>query len=95
MSVPSWARVGAKVECVDTMFCRLSAKTIYIISGICQEDGVDRYLSVEGDFNSEDGSPGLWLIRRFRPVVSISQADDLEAHFNQHLSADRKTEVPA
>lgn len=96
MSIPSWAKVGAKVVCVDDSYdCTgagkeplITAGTVYTVESI--SDPYIRLLEVEGAFSRYGG----YRWRRFRPLVTRSQEQDIAEHFARHLhqNASRKTE---
>jgi len=100
MSVPSWAVAGAAVVCVRSFE---NARTVYdqgyrempVINRTYRLAWVGDYPDLGAVCCGLDGFPSDhgFDLNGFRPA--ISQSDDLAAHFNQHLSANRKTEVPA
>lgn len=93
-AIPSWARVGAKVVCVDARGTRqLEAGEIYEVAwvGLSQKKRLPM-LGINGT-TDVDGNRGEWKISRFRPLVTIE--DDIATHFAEHLRQPRKIEVDA
>jgi len=95
-AVPSWARVGAKVVCVQSViyqeaYSPLVRGAVYTVAAIIEPIEAARW---DGNV---DASPAFVLaevdnpysytnaydIRRFRPLVS--QEDDIATHFQQLL----------
>lgn len=90
MSIPSWARVGAKVVCVDAgpgpvrhSVAPLVKGTLYTIAstewGSVIEAPIIRIVESRGRF-------GLF---RFRPLVTRTQEQDISAYFKPLLSPER------
>lgn len=96
-AIPSWARVGAKVVCVDASpppfgWSRdpLVAQAIYQIEAIeVDHTGVGLFL-VEAKTLST--TRGYWA-NRFRPL--ITQSDDMAAHFRKLLDVPANHQVEA
>jgi len=82
-AIPSWARVGAKVVCVDARpGTRNGAGGLvegaeYTLSHV--------YVSIQGNAACKVTAfpNGRLRLSRFRPLVS--QADDIATHFSQFL----------
>jgi len=101
MSIPAWARKGAKVVCISNapepgkVFyneCPPLGEPVTISGHVYALNG---WALVIAEYPNPDivvGEVG-WLARRFRPL--ISQADDIATHFQALLSAPVKTEEPA
>ena len=100
--IPVWARVGAKVVCINGQFKwsskpRFSLWLATMVGGEVRKGGIYVITSVEPD------GPIVWLrlkgyaapytCRAFRPL--ISQADDLAAHFHQLLQVPHRIEEKA
>ena len=94
-AIPSWARVGAKVVCVDDS-CRpgrlwltytpIVAERIYVIAGVGPSwlGGDEPVLFLDGCPNSTFGvGDDGWRVSRFRPL--ITQEDDIATHFSALL----------
>jgi hypothetical protein len=93
-SLPSWARVGAKVVCVNDQ--RLESSEVHTGALVARST-----YTIEGTYQHRDGRLGLFLselrirhlnrrvvydIRRFRPAVEPkSEAEDL-AQFRKLLT---------
>ena len=92
--LPSWARVGAKVVCVDgkPRLCSTAPLphegAIYTIRGVewcvwgSGDVGPAVYL-VEINRGKSAGREWPFGLNRFRPMVT--QEDDIATHFRQHL----------
>lgn len=104
MSIPAWARVGAKV-----VLCRAIAGTgkahevwpvvggVYTIRGVVIDaDGCGLHLEEivnKVDIYSDGVGEVDFKVERFRPI--ISQADDISTHFQALLSTPEKKEEDA
>ena len=84
--IPSWARVGAKVVCVDagpgdvrTGTQRLVAGEIYTLSEVTDEFRVPACKIAEHGYGRDE----YCRLDRFRPL--ITQQDDLANHFKALL----------
>ena len=94
--LPSWARVGAKVVCVDAGPRRLTAGGVYtirqVVVGAIDADGAP-YVGVHLEEIQRTPYRDIGVvpfdIARFRPLVS--QSDDI-ALFTHHLDSVRNTE---
>ncbi len=96
MSIPAWARVGAKVVCVDNHDAidargnpiqPLIVGEVYRIERLYVERHRFRGEVVVGPCVSLAGVQSAkhgWSLSRFRPL--ITQSDDISAHFQHHLS---------
>jgi len=87
--IPGWARVGAKVVCVDDGDApALTADAIYTITGIAFGwQGVGFLVLAELPEHLRDG----WFFSRFRPL--ITQQDDIETHFKALLDVPEQVGV--
>jgi hypothetical protein len=82
--LPGWARVGAKIVCIDDTFDasgtgkehQLTKGMVYTIMSIRWP-----FLRLSGTYNGR-GGPGGFLWHRFRPLVTLSS--DIAEHF-EHL----------
>lgn len=93
MSIPSWAKVGAKVVCVDDTprlnrvsvhngdFGGLTRGQIYTIRGYGSAGGYATLVLSEIDRGIPENG---FNPARFRPVKTIE--DDISEHFAQHLT---------
>ena len=99
MDLPSWARVGAKVVCVDDVDHRetrylhkdwVSAGQTYIIREVYFDGGLPGFLlvGVKGHINPVCGLEQGYAISRFRPLVD--QQTDIATHFAHHLKQPEK-----
>jgi hypothetical protein len=107
MSIPAWARVGAKVVCVNAGRFnawhlpmdadeRVVEGEVYTISRAMIDDDGDAILHlVEVRRNAASrralGPDVGYWAARFRPL--ITQSDDISAHFQQFLSNTEREEV--
>ena len=83
MSIPSWARVGMDIVCIDASGAEaaLAVGGTYRIKGFSSWGDGPEYFVISGvPFEYQDG----WYPRRFRPL--IAQSDDISTHFQHHLS---------
>jgi hypothetical protein len=88
LTIPSWARKGAKVVCVDAadhggyLYAPrdIANGDIYTINGVICEPG-GAYLVLDGYPNPDRGhGPDIgWDIRRFRPLVEDKSDNEIEA----------------
>jgi len=80
--IPSWARVGAKVMCVDGATDphgnAVVAGETYTISRT-DSDGVTGYVSLVEDRDQDCG----WYVSRFRPLITLEH--DMAVHFERLL----------
>lgn len=96
MSIPSWARVGAKVVCITQAVSPLALRHnhpkkngIYTVRSVCMcDDGNPAFLLEEcvnfvWDPMISQREPGFG-VKHFRPL--ITQSDDISAHFQQFLN---------
>lgn len=100
MSLPIWARVGAKVVCVTKMAKLLKGEAQLVVGDIYTIRTVEW---AEGDYGFtlvEVVNPALWngteclySWYKFRPLVTIE--DDLEAHFTNLLRVPTNQPVDA
>lgn len=96
--IPSWARVGAKVVCVDgspalemsVYIPFLEKGEIYLVEGVLREKGVDRKTGLFGEVDTlklagvaRRGTVQGFDTSRFRPL--ITEADDI-AQFKSLLN---------
>ena len=91
--IPSWARIGATVVCLDAdrSAGQLNMGEAYSISGVGTAYGRP-FLCIVGT-SSADGGVGRWWLPRFKPL--ISQADGISTHFHQLLQVPHKIEEKA
>lgn len=98
--IPSWARVGAKVVCINRG--RLHPTLIAVnekppmrepltVAGVISPAKmcpvalvIDGWPNIDTDGRYEGQEIG-WDIRRFRPLVTRSQEQDISEHFAGHL----------
>jgi hypothetical protein len=79
--LPSWARVGAKVVCVNAKHSWLVEKRVYRIADLGDEDSTGPVISVEGVMMGN--RLARWFVGRFRPLITLE--DDISTHFRQLL----------
>jgi hypothetical protein len=84
MSIPAWARVGAKVVCVDAHAGILlnevyTLRSCRIVDGWWGTEALVTLIEVVNPID-EDGE---YFLSRFRPL--ITQKDDLDTHFRALL----------
>lgn len=103
MSIPAWARKGAKVVCVPYMgadrlkfdgsadLAKGEIVTLRVVK-VCS-DGFVAVGLVEAPGPIIRGIEALYRLRNFRPL--ISQADDISTHFQALLSTPVKKEEDA
>ncbi len=92
-SIPSWVRVGAKVQCVDVRpsylnGATLDANAVYTILSVGGSYFTGIAVAIDGpDSGWRFAQPhGAWVHTRFRPLVEPkSEAEDV-ALFKHHLS---------
>lgn len=101
MTIPSWARVGAKVVCVDAAKWRrtlpLTTGRIYTIRhiGECPISGVGVYLEeIANDCNGFGEEYG-YRLDRFRPLVDENIEATLFRSKGLHNRSPRKVGVDA
>ena len=91
MTVPSWARVGAKVVCVDTSPGDWNGRGGFVAGEIYTLTWV---------WTHRNGTPvcavsafprSIARISRFRPLITIE--DDIATHFRQHLDVREPVEA--
>ena len=102
IGIPAWARIGAKVACIDaywngwTTGLPLTKDATYTIVDVVYTGG--RYPDVCGyslllkETTNPSGGIGFG-VERFRPLVSLES--DLTAHFNALLHTPQKIEERA
>lgn len=95
-SLPSWARVGAKVVYVDDSPGDVYDGTepllvgqVYILSAVSDEFSSPACRVVGDGLRSFE----FMRLDRFRPLVTIE--DDIATHFSQHLTAGQPRTVEA
>ena len=87
--IPSWAVKGAKVVCINSRppwWCGVGDPVLVPVEGEVYE------ISALGDFGGQCGlllvgmgELDFWHCRRFRPLVTRSQEQDIAEHFAHHL----------
>lgn len=90
MSLPSWARVGAKVVCVDAVGApELVERQTYTIEAIddvpLRLGGLGVWLVEVSIMQNAVGSYYGFRLSRFRPLVTIE--DDITTYFAELLTA--------
>lgn len=96
MSIPSWAKVGAKVVCVDgedTSGALLSG-VVYTVDGI-SGDRYGVFLHIEAARLNDATDGNAWLVSRFRPVSERTAKDDISEHFAVYLKTPVRTSIRA
>lgn len=82
-AIPSWAKIGAKVVCVDDRPGTKNGAAGLVKGAEYRLSSV--YVSAEGNAACRVTAfpDGKLRLSRFRPLVS--QADDISTHFAHHL----------
>lgn len=85
-SVPSWARVGAKVVCIagnETLIERQTYTITHVYDG---RDMIGQWGVKVAEAKSMWGWHGYFAGDRFRPLITKSQSEDVAEHFRHHLN---------
>jgi hypothetical protein len=83
-AIPGWARVGAKVVCIEA-HADIEVGAVYTLSSCRMADGwwgTEPLVTLREVKNPWD-QDGEYFLSRFRPLVT--QHDDIETHFKALL----------
>ena len=92
--LPSWARVGAKVVCVDASgrgASQLSEGDVYVVSWCGLSDRLRAPMIGIAGTTDRAGNEGQWKVSRFRPLVTIE--DYIATHFSALLDVREPVEA--